>query len=165
MTKFYVVRGEGMTHWYGEASPDELIQEVLSITESHKVDNEEPMPNTGKRKVQLPALLEFAKVLFEQWRKGREKYGHDLETFNGRNVFEDAKQELADAWVYIIQAEMENKELRRRRIAGVRYKYTPGLCDLCSKPAEVESRSYQLSDSGNWVTLCSSCVSMIVVMP
>jgi len=76
--------------------------------------NEEPMPTGGKRKVQLPALLEFIKVLLQQWHKGKQKYGHDLETFNGRNVFADAKQELADAWVYIIQAEMENKELRRR---------------------------------------------------
>jgi hypothetical protein len=90
------------------------LAEVLSITQTSKVDNEEPLPIMGKRKVQLPALLEFAKVLFEQWRKGKEKYGHDLETFNGRNVYNDIKQELADAWVYVVQAEMENKELRRR---------------------------------------------------
>lgn len=76
-------------------------------------DNEEPMPSGGKRKVQLPAMIEFVKVLIQQWHKGRTKYGHDLETFNGRDAFVDAEQELVDAWVYLYQLRLENKELRR----------------------------------------------------
>ena len=49
-----------------------------------------------------------------QVEKGRETYGTELMTFNGRDAGADAMQELADAVQFVTQLRMENEYLRAR---------------------------------------------------
>jgi len=41
---------------------------------------------------------------------GLKKYGRPLQTHNGRSALEDLAQELLDAWMYAVQAEMEAED-------------------------------------------------------
>ena len=71
-----------------------------------------PINNEESELVQLKALEEFTQVFKKQWLKGREKYGTNLTTFNGRDAGNDAMQELADAVAYVMQLRMENRWLK-----------------------------------------------------
>lgn len=72
-------------------------------------DNEEPMPISShkSRVVQPVALDRFNHTFLAQWQKGKEKYGTDLMTHNGRNVGNDALQEACDLVAYLVQMWME----------------------------------------------------------
>ena len=69
-------------------------------------------PTPGKDRVTPYARKEFNRMLDDAERRGIETYGTTLETHNGRNVFQDAKEELIDLWQYLCQAELENRDLR-----------------------------------------------------
>jgi hypothetical protein len=64
-------------------------------------------------KVAELAKEEFERTLERQFVKGWEKYGVELTTFNGRNPFVDAMEELVDAFQYVTQASMEAKEIAK----------------------------------------------------
>lgn len=72
----------------------------------------QPVSNPNSQRVQLEALEEFTQVFKEQWKRGVDKYGTSLTTFNGRDAGNDAFQELADAVAYVMQLRMENEWLK-----------------------------------------------------
>lgn len=84
------------------------------------MNNEEPMPVVTllSRPVQAEALTRFAATFMAQWAKGKEKYGTDLMTHNGRNVGNDALQEACDLVAYLVQMamELEDKEARIKEL-------------------------------------------------
>lgn len=51
-------------------------------------------------------------LLKERIQKGVETYGTVLKTHNGRNALQDAKEELADAVLYLTQAMMEAEDAK-----------------------------------------------------
>lgn len=50
-------------------------------------------------------------LVYERVKFGREKYGTELMTHNGRDPVEDARQELGDLLMYIAQAKMEGRDV------------------------------------------------------
>lgn len=74
---------------------------------------DQPLPTPGGECVQdaLIAAIEERKAL------GIERYRRPLETFNGRNALQDAKEELIDGAVYLQQVEMEWDAMRRAYLA------------------------------------------------
>jgi hypothetical protein len=71
-----------------------------------------PLP--GEKAVTPQARVEFIRMLAEREKQGIATYGRSLETFNGRDALRDIKEELIDAWQYLIQLEMERDALREQ---------------------------------------------------
>lgn len=75
---------------------------------------DEPMPGRGNGEAVRPHVERmFQNILDFQCQKGRDKYRTDLETFNGRDALNDALAELVDAFQYVVQAKLENDQLRK----------------------------------------------------
>ena len=102
------------------ATPAELRDAGVGPPDANGVSTPEPPPERGDRDVPGPliAFLEdqgyddAADLVRERVRFGVEKYGTRLETDNGRDPIEDAKQEIGDALQYLAQAKMEGRDLR-----------------------------------------------------
>jgi len=79
------------------------------IDKEPPMTDHEPMPTKDDRSqpVQDTALQKFIETFSSQWQRGKEKYGTDLMTFNGRSALNDALQELADLLAYVVQMGME----------------------------------------------------------
>lgn len=71
----------------------------------------QPPPLVGDRVV----LDDLVAVLRERSDFGQRKYGTRLKTWNGRDAYLDALQELLDLFVYLHQAQMERAELEADR--------------------------------------------------
>lgn len=66
----------------------------------------------------------FPAMLKTQVEKGERKYGVRLTTFNGRNAYEDAAQELVDAFQYVTQLDMERVAMAQLLLFfGVTYNF------------------------------------------
>lgn len=63
------------------------------------------------RDVTSEVLRLFPKLLSAQMTKGIRTYGHTLKTFNGRDAGQDAAEELIDAFCYLVQLQMEHRDL------------------------------------------------------
>lgn len=63
------------------------------------------------RKVRDFARIAFDYFFEEQYRKGLEKYGNPLYTFNDRDSWGDAMQELVDLNMYLNQLRLERNDL------------------------------------------------------
>lgn len=57
------------------------------------------------------AISNFMTESVEQYKRGAEKYGTVLKTWNGRDVHKDILQELIDAVMYLEQARIEYEDL------------------------------------------------------
>ena len=68
--------------------------------------NPQPAPQSGKQEV-LPEVL---KDLQTRAIRGVERYGHLLETHNGRDALLDAYEEALDMAMYLKQAIMERDD-------------------------------------------------------
>lgn len=79
----------------------------------------EPQQNSPFRRESIRAAIEQIEA---QQRKGIEKYGRSLETWNGRDPLADAMQEEVDRWQYMVQAQLERADLRAQ-IAALRSDY------------------------------------------
>ena len=64
-------------------------------------------PTPGRENVTPRAREEFLRMLAGREQVGIRTYGTTLQTFNGRDAIQDAKEELIDAWQYLVQIEME----------------------------------------------------------
>ncbi len=60
------------------------------------------------------AIEEFTVQAQTQYKKGKEKYGVVLTTFNGRDAGQDCLEELVDAVQYLTQLRMENEALKKQ---------------------------------------------------
>lgn len=58
------------------------------------------------------ARKEFMRTSLAQEAKGLKKYPNPLRTWNGRDPFEDLRQELADGWHYVTWADMQYKNIK-----------------------------------------------------
>lgn len=70
-------------------------------------------PHPGKIDVTPLAKAFFNEMIDARQTEGIRKYGVSLQTFNGRNPYQDTHEELVDAFQYIKQAELEHDELRK----------------------------------------------------
>ncbi|MFJ4988820.1 hypothetical protein ACIP9H_34090 [Streptomyces sp. NPDC088732] len=66
-------------------------------------DRDQPLPKPGG----VDVLLNVAAAVLERRAHGAKKYGHPLETGNGRSALRDLLEELLDAAAYTAQAVME----------------------------------------------------------
>jgi hypothetical protein len=69
------------------------------------------MPNRGLFPVADTAIEKFRQTFDAQVAAGFEKYGTRLQTFNGRNAANDAREEVADLLQYMTQVELERDTL------------------------------------------------------
>lgn len=67
------------------------------------------------------AVAAFNEMAPERKELGLEKYGVELKTFDGRDTYVDALQELFDCWMYVVKA-MKEEEALSFRIADLEYK-------------------------------------------
>ena len=63
----------------------------------------------GQQTVLATAMADYKKTFDKQIKKGMDKYGVVLSTFNGRDAGQDAVEELVDLSVYIAQLRMEHQ--------------------------------------------------------
>lgn len=75
---------------------------------------EQPDPVKGQQKVHPIAVQSFNELMQQRYEKGLERYGTELETFNGRDAWKDFEEEFGDAWKYYTAAKMESAEKIRR---------------------------------------------------
>ena len=87
------------------------------------------------KKVWDLATQRFKDISAAQYKKGWEKYGKALVTFNGRDPFKDAREEIVDMHQYLTQAEEEFSLIAR---ALYFYAITEGFWD--SIPSSVQER-------------------------
>ncbi len=66
----------------------------------------------GQQTVLATAKAAYDTVFDKQIKKGMDKYGVVLSTFNGRDAGQDAVEELVDLSVYITQLRMEHQAYR-----------------------------------------------------
>lgn len=83
----------------------------------------QPDPKPGKTVVWPIAKDRFDTILAQRVEQGRETYGTELQTHNGRDPHLDALTELVDAVLYLEQARLERDDL----VALFRYTYS-ALC-------------------------------------
>jgi hypothetical protein len=81
---------------------------------AQRVATPEPAP-AGRGAVVLEDLVAFLRSRSEF---GERKYGTVLRTFNGRDAYLDALQELLDLFVYVHQAQMEAAEWKERAVTA-----------------------------------------------
>lgn len=74
-------------------------------------EGDQPLPTPGRECVQdaLIAEIEQRKQL------GIQRYGQPLMTHNGRDAIRDAREEAVDLAVYLMQIELEVRDLRAER--------------------------------------------------
>jgi hypothetical protein len=70
------------------------------------------MPAPGRQAVTPVARELFAAMLAEREQRGIATYGRSLETHNGRDAVQDALEECADLWQYLVQIKLERDALR-----------------------------------------------------
>lgn len=61
------------------------------------------------RHIEHPLENQFLEALSNQYEKGLLSYSEPLTAYNGRDPLQDAKEELVDAYMYLIQAKVEGK--------------------------------------------------------
>lgn len=66
----------------------------------------------GQQTVLATAKAAYDTVFDKQIKKGMDKYGVVLSTFNGRDAGQDAVEELVDLSVYLTQLRMEHQAYR-----------------------------------------------------
>ena len=71
----------------------------------------QPDPKPGKTVVWPIAKDRFDAILAQRVEQGRETYGTELQTHNGRDPHLDAMEELVDAVLYLEQARLEHADL------------------------------------------------------
>jgi hypothetical protein len=74
----------------------------------------QPLPIDTERSqpVESHVLAELQRMISERTAKGIETYGKPLSTFNGRDAGQDLLEEIADAFQYAMQLNMEIDRLR-----------------------------------------------------
>lgn len=72
----------------------------------------QPQPTPGVDSVTPVAHEEFNHMLNAAQARGIKTYGITLQTWNGRDVTRDLKEELVDAFQYACQAEMEREDMQ-----------------------------------------------------
>jgi hypothetical protein len=84
-----------------------------------------------------------------QYEKGFSKYKVPLTNFNGRNPFQDAREEVVDMHQYLTQAETEFES-----IAGILYVYavTEGFFDQL--PKHIQERLIAVADGAYLADIC-----------
>ena len=111
---------QGGHHDVRLVTPVELREAGIEPPEASDASTPEPPPERGDRDVPEP-LISFledqgydgaADLVRKRVRFGVEKYGTRLETGNGRDPIEDARQEIGDALQYLAQAKMEGRNVR-----------------------------------------------------
>jgi hypothetical protein len=111
------------THWKANVGFNRkcVVPKGIKCKDEQTVTNERPNndePNPVKsmesRAVQGEALNRFITVFKQQWQKGKDKYGTDLMTHNGRNAANDAMQEACDLVAYLVQIAMESEDKDKR---------------------------------------------------
>ena len=75
--------------------------------------SEQQVPTPGLEKVGIVAERVFGRSWSRQRKKGMERYGTELMTFNGRDPFRDAVEEAVDLVQYITQMAMEKEVVER----------------------------------------------------
>lgn len=68
---------------------------------------DEPAPKAGEVNVAPVGLLTWSAAARHQILKGKEKYDTSLQSFNGRNAFNDFCQEIVDTHFYATQLYLE----------------------------------------------------------
>lgn len=71
-----------------------------------------PTESAQSEAVEPHVLEELARMISERTQKGIETYGRPLSTFNGRDAAQDALEEIADAFQYVMQLKQERDALR-----------------------------------------------------
>jgi chromosome segregation ATPase len=96
---------------------------------------------------QPQALWELKALLEERGLMGLRKYGTSLMTWNGRDPYIDAMQELLDLWQYLTQGQLERAELvaTRDRLNGELAKLTASAAS--STPSSSAGSSADLNDA------------------
>jgi hypothetical protein len=92
----------------------------------------QPMPTVGKEDVTAEVLRIIPELIKQRQQKGIETYGTSMQTFNGRDPFQDAIEELVDALQYIVQAQMEYRVIKSA------YEKTIGCCYAHGRLKKVE---------------------------
>ena len=96
------------------------------------------------------AGAEYNKVSQEQYEKGMERYGVELTTFNGRNSFRDAMEELVDLSQYMTQMNQEALTMARcLYIFAITYGFFDNL------PAHVRVKLLNTFENQNLADLCN----------
>lgn len=96
------------------------------------------------------AGAEYNKVSNEQYEKGMERYGVELTTFNGRNPFRDAMEELVDLSQYMTQMNQEALTMARcLYIFAITYGFFDNL------PAYVRVKLLDIFGNENLADLCN----------
>ena len=70
-------------------------------------------PRPGKEAVTPVARENLIQTFEEREQVGVEQYGITLQTWNGRSWHQDAIEELADLAKYLMQGQMEHRDLQR----------------------------------------------------
>ena len=96
------------------------------------------------------AGAKYDEVSEEQFEKGFKKYGVPLTTFNGRNPFRDAWEELVDLSQYVTQASREYESLARcLYIFAITYGFFDNL------PEHVQTKLVETFKNQNISDLCN----------
>ncbi len=95
------------------------------------------------------AAKKFEEVSERQFQKGFEKYKVKLTSFNGRDPFKDAREEIVDMHQYLTQAEEEFKTLAR-----FLYIYAHAESFWGQLPEPLKQRIASVVDGEALATLC-----------
>lgn len=95
------------------------------------------------------ATKKFNKASEVQYKKGLDKYKVSLESFNGRNPFNDAREEVVDLHQYLTQGEAEFDTLARYLYV---YAKTEGFWGQL--PDYLKERIKMVVDDETLATLC-----------
>lgn len=68
-------------------------------------------PKPGRVNVTPLARQSFIRLLDQREQQGIKTYGTTLQTWNGRDAIQDAKEEAVDQYQYLEQIEQEHKDL------------------------------------------------------
>lgn len=69
---------------------------------------DQPPPHPGRMSIDYQRLyIEIGETLEHQWQKGIDKYGQGLQTWDGRDTYVDALQEIADTAAYLKKLNLE----------------------------------------------------------
>lgn len=96
------------------------------------------------------AGAKYNEVSQEQYTKGMERYGVELTTFNGRNPFQDAMEELVDLSQYMTQMNQEALTMARcLYIFAITYGFFHNL------PEHVQCKLLEMFDGVFLAELCN----------
>jgi hypothetical protein len=100
---------------------------------------DQPLPTEGQEDVQAAVIREIE----DRRALGISRYGRPLQTFNGRNAFQDAREEALDLVMYLKQAELEQAALKARIDQALRLHHVPegeDRCVSCEQVGPCETR-------------------------